>query len=142
MGVTVTVAVRDGVRVGGTGVRVGVSVDGSLPFLFTPAEARLVETLPGARRVFERILAIGHGGAHDAGAGGAAGDDTVSRFRALNLAHAEVLGDILGVEPLTVARVETILGKMDKIVAEFTERHVGAADEPLPDAWRFHPAVR
>jgi hypothetical protein len=109
---------------------VGVSVDGSLPFLLAPAEARLVETLPGARREFERVLAIGHGGTLDGAAGGAAaGDTAVARFRALNLAHAEVLGDILDIEPLTAARVATILRKMDTIVAEFASLFASRSED-------------
>ena len=108
---------------------VGVSVDGSLPFLLTPAEARLVDTLPGARRVFDQVLAVGHGGTVEAASGGAVRDETVDRFRALNLAHAEVLGDILDIEPLTVARVETILRKMDTIVAEFASLFGARSEE-------------
>jgi phosphohistidine swiveling domain-containing protein len=108
---------------------VGVSVDGSLPFLLTPAEARLVDTLPGARRVFEQVLAIGHGGTVEAAGGGAVRDETVDRFRALNLAHAEVLGDILDIEPLNVARVETILRRMDTVVAEFASLFAARSEE-------------
>ena len=42
---------------------VGVSVDGSMPFLLTPAEATIFEGCRGARRVFEQLLVFAHGGA-------------------------------------------------------------------------------
>lgn len=98
---------------------VGVSVDGSLPFELPETMATLVEGRPGARRAYDVLVATAHGGMREAPDKGPPGGDAVARFRAYNLAHADVLGDILDVAPLTVERVRTILTKMDGIVAEF-----------------------
>lgn len=97
---------------------VGVSVDGSLPFLLAPSEAALVMSCPGARRVFDCAVALGHGGTLERAAAGAS-DTAVTRFRDVNLAHADVLGEILDLAPLTVGRVESILAKLDRLVGEF-----------------------
>ncbi|MCU0255463.1 MAG: PEP-utilizing enzyme, partial [Vicinamibacterales bacterium] len=111
---------------------VGVAVDGSLPFLLPSAMAVVVERLPGARRVSDHVLVTAHGGtpdAQDAQDAPAGEGDAVARFRALNLAHAEVLGDILDIAPLDPARVHTILGKMDGIVAEYASLFAARSDE-------------
>jgi hypothetical protein len=108
---------------------VGVSVDDSLPLLLTPAEARLVASCPGSSRSFERVVAIAHGGTFGAAATGGPRDSAIDRFRAYNLAHAEVLVDILDIAPLTPERVERILGRMDHIAAEFVALFVERSDE-------------
>jgi len=41
---------------------VGASVDESLPFLFAPEEAPLIDVSPRARREFERLVVTAHGG--------------------------------------------------------------------------------
>lgn len=98
---------------------VGVSVDGSLPFDLFPAMVPLLEAVPGARRDYDRLVVVAHGGSAEGPEATPGGDALVDRFRASNLAHAEVLGDILDVSPLTPERVRTILRKMDGIVQEF-----------------------
>lgn len=108
---------------------VGVSVDESLPFLLTPAEARLVASCPGSSRSFERVVAIAHGGTFGGASTGGPRDSAIDRFRAYNLAHAEVLGDILDIAPLTPERVERLLGRMDHIAAEFVALFAGRSDE-------------
>jgi pyruvate,water dikinase len=108
---------------------VGVSVDESLPFLLTPVEADLLSGDPGARRVFERIVAIGHGGTCGRTERGDGGDDVIQRFRAYNLEHAEVLADILGTGPLTVERVRGIFARMDRITRDFVGLFADRSDE-------------
>jgi pyruvate, water dikinase len=98
--------------------QVGVSLDGSLPVMVSPAEAPLLEAIEGARRTSEPWVFVAHGG-RAAGDGEATGTDVVGRFRAYNLAHAEALADILDVSPLTREKVERVLGRMDRIVEDF-----------------------
>jgi pyruvate,water dikinase len=100
--------------------QIGVSVGGSLPFWVLPAEALLLESCEGARRVADRFLVVAHGGLPPEGRGSADAADPVPRFRAYNLAHAEVLGDILDVAPLTGEKVRRILAHMDRIVEDFS----------------------
>ena len=92
-------------------------------------------TLPGARRVFERnlVIAVGGGSAGD-GTGGStvaaapAAPDTLSRFRAYNIVHADLLNEILDVAPLTRRRLDGILEKMARLVADFDALFGGASD--------------
>ncbi|MCK6685130.1 MAG: hypothetical protein L6R30_22225 [Thermoanaerobaculia bacterium] len=97
-----------------------VSVGGSFPLLMRPAEALLVEDPPQVRRVFDRWLAVAHGGtlAHDVE--DASDDDPVNRFRLLNVRHADILGDFLDVAPLTAEKVRHVLQRMDGIVEDYT----------------------
>jgi phosphohistidine swiveling domain-containing protein len=99
--------------------RVGVSFDGSLPLMVSPAEASLLEAAASARRTGDVLVIVAHGG-RQAGGTDTKGSDTVGRFRAYNLAHAEALADILDVAPLTRQKVERVLERMDRIVEEFT----------------------
>jgi hypothetical protein len=107
---------------------VGVSVDDSMPFVVSPPEAALICACGGAKRVFQHVLAVGHGGSVE-DAGSRTGDPAIGRFRAYNLAHAGVLGDLLDVAPLTAERVETALGKMDHLTSEFVALFTGRSDE-------------
>jgi phosphohistidine swiveling domain-containing protein len=109
---------------------VGVSAGGSFPLLLTPAEAALVDGDPGIHRVFERWLVVAHGGALAREEPASAGPDPVNDFRSLNLLHADALGDILDVAPLTAVKVRRILERMDRIVDGFCALFTGqAADE-------------
>jgi pyruvate, water dikinase len=108
--------------------QVGVSLDGSLPLMVSPAEAPLLEAIEGARRTSEPWVFVAHGG-RAAGGGEATGTDVVSRFRAYNLAHAEALADILDVSPLTREKVERVLGRMDRIVEDFVALFAAHAEE-------------
>lgn len=98
---------------------VGVSVGGSFPLLLTPAEAALLSGVPGIHRVFERWLVVAHGGTLAGEEPVTAGPDPVNGFRSLNLLHADALADILDVAPLTVAKVQRILERMNRIVEAF-----------------------
>jgi pyruvate phosphate dikinase-like enzyme/PEP-utilizing family enzyme len=97
---------------------VGVSLDGSLPFMVSAWEAPLLERLPGARRVSETFLFTAHGGDRAGGDESASGG-AVSRFRDYNLLHAQVLAELLDVAPLGAGKVRRILGRMDAIVEHF-----------------------
>jgi hypothetical protein len=117
--------------------RVGVSVSGSVPLVLAPAEATLFENAPGARRASELLLIVAHGGTASAGVE-AAPADAVGRFRAYNLAHAEALAEILDVAPLTREKVERVLERMDRIVADFALIFASHAEECaiLPGLYR------
>ena len=108
---------------------VGVSVDGSLPFLLTPAEAVIFEGCRGARRVFEQLLILAHGGSLAEPSEQAGGRGPIDRFRTYNIAHAEVLADMLDASPLTAERVHGILARMDRIVADFVALFGERTDE-------------
>lgn len=98
---------------------VGLSLEGSFPLAVTPAEAMLLDACGPARRVWERFLIVAHGGsALDSG-----GDDpeasAVQRFRMYNVLHAELLGEILEVAPLTPAKVRRIVDRLEQVVGHF-----------------------
>lgn len=117
---------------------VGYSIGGSFPVLVHPAEASLFGGIEDARRTGEYFLFTGHGGL-PSDAGEVAGHgDMVSRFRSYNLAHSEVLADILDVAPLTREKVDRILAKMDSIVDDFVALFSAYAEECgiLPGIYR------
>jgi phosphohistidine swiveling domain-containing protein len=99
--------------------RTGVSVGGSLPFWVGPAEARLLESCGDTRRVGDCFLIVAQGGLPREGPPADGGEDPVPRFRAYNLSHAELLGDLLDVAPLSREKVERILERTDRIVEGF-----------------------
>ncbi len=105
----------------GAVARVAVSVGGSFPLFLTPAEARLLDGFKPARRLDSMILFTAHGGAVSAaGEQSPEGEaDPVGRFRSYNIAHAEVLGEILSVAPLSADRVERIVEIMDRVADDF-----------------------
>ena len=98
----------------------GVSLGGSFPFMVSPWEAPLLESLEGARRVSGAFLFVAHGGEREEGPKGGADDGPVARFRAYNLLHAEVLSDILDIAPLTGEKTRRVLGRMDAVVGHFS----------------------
>jgi phosphohistidine swiveling domain-containing protein len=116
---------------------VGVSLGGSIPLMVSPGEAPLLESCAQARRTGELYLFVAHGGLPSE-RGETTGADPVSRFRAYNLAHAEVLADILEVAPLSRERVGRILGRMDRIVEDFGLLFAAFAEECtiLPGLYR------
>ena len=113
---------------------VGVSLSDSFPFLLSDEEASLIAGLPGARRVFERHLVIAVGGGVAGGgnvvsaAASPAATDTLSRFRAYNVVHADLLNEILDVAPLTRARLDGILEKTARLVSDFEALFGGSSD--------------
>jgi pyruvate,water dikinase len=117
---------------------VAVRLGRSLPFMVAPSEAPLIESCPGARRISETTLFIAHGGALGAGIDAQGGEDPVARFRIFNLAHAELLVDILDVAPLTRDKVGRILARMDRIVEGFVALFTAHTEEcrVLPGLYR------
>ncbi|RPJ46990.1 MAG: hypothetical protein EHM19_03530 [Candidatus Latescibacterota bacterium] len=106
--------------------RIGIGVRGSFPLTVSPAEERLFGGAEGTHGVFRLFLFVCHGGDADGPRREEGGEDPVGRFRAYNLAHAEALADILDMAPLTGEKVRRILGRLDRIVGDFTalfERH-------------------
>jgi pyruvate,water dikinase len=114
---------------------VGVSLSDAFPFLLSEEEAPLILDLPGARRVFERRLVVAAGGGVAGGEGGrpgpagsASNPDVLSRFRAYNVVHADLLNEILDVAPLTRARLEGILDKTARLAEDFQALFGGSSD--------------
>ena len=91
----------------------------SLPLMFHPAEARLAKRCGDIRQSSDLFLAIAHGGMLAESRGTKEDVDPASRFRNYNLAHADLLADLLAVAPLTAERIHSILQRMDTIVGEF-----------------------
>ncbi len=108
---------------------IGVSIGDSIPFLVSPAEAQLIASCTGARRVSESFIFIAHGGLPVDQPGDHEQGSTVARFRAYNLAHAEVLADILDVAALTGEKTRRILSRMDEIVSDFTALFAAMSEE-------------
>ena len=114
----------------------GVSLADGFPFLLSDDEASLLEALPGARRVFERHLVVATGGADLRAASarpasGPAEPDTLARFRAYNVIHADLLNEILDVAPLTRARLDGILQKTARLVADFQALFGSSSDRAV-----------
>jgi pyruvate,water dikinase len=108
---------------------IGLSLAGSIPFMVPLEEAPLLETLAEVRRTGEAIVVVAQGGlplaSHEAtdSAGG------VARFRALNLAHAALLTDILDVAPLDRDKVLRVLDRMDHVVDDFVALFAARSEE-------------
>ncbi len=117
--------------------RVGLSVDGSFPLALSPSEAKLIESCAGVRRTWRRFLVLVHGGGVGGETPGVSADSPVRRFRAYNLAHAEALGEILSVEPLSKERIERIVTLSDRLVEDFVSLFSGFDEEAadLPSAY-------
>jgi hypothetical protein len=113
-----------------------VRVEGSFPFILHPRDARLVDqyvetTTVGGGWI---VAARGLDGSGTTTRGGAADPDPerIARFRRLSLDHAELLGELLEVAPITVERATAILLLLDRIVADhaalFTDIDPEASD--------------
>lgn len=108
---------------------VGVSVDRGLPFAVTPVEAAWLGSCVGARRLWDRFLVVARG-LTGAPVGRADGEDAaVRRFRDYNVVHAELLGLIIEVAPLTLAKVRQILSRLDRVVADFAVIFEGHSED-------------
>jgi len=118
--------------------RLGISVNGSLPFMVTSAEASLFAGSEEARPARDAFLFVAHGGLPYAPSTGGEGEDQVARFRTYNLAHAELLALILNLAPLTRDRVQEIVKRMDRIVEDFTALFAALSEECtiLPGLYR------
>ncbi|HOX26170.1 MAG TPA: PEP/pyruvate-binding domain-containing protein [Candidatus Krumholzibacteria bacterium] len=116
---------------------IGWSVDGSYPLLVTPAEAEILEQSGEGRRVWDRFLVIAHGGTAETGV--ARDEETVAvrQFRRHNLVHAELLGEILEVAPVTPAKVARILAGLDEVVTLFAALFAGHTEDAARVAERY-----
>ena len=99
--------------------QIKISIGKSFPFMVSPAEATLFKPVKEARPSGERWLFIAHGGLGGKGQETVRDDNPVSLFRLYNLAHAEVLAEILSLGPLTGEKIARILDLMDRIVSLF-----------------------
>jgi len=104
-------------------------VAGSLPLAVTPAEAGVLETGGSTRRLWDRLLVIAHGGSTARGAESPEEHAAVQRFRRSNVLHAELLGMILEIAPLTPARIGEILCRMDQVVELFADLFSAQAED-------------
>ncbi len=121
--------------------RVSLRRRDALPLRVRPEEAALFERRTGAQRGELQFLMVAHGAPPEALAGeaeeGPARESPAARFRALNIAHAEVLSEFLRVGALESDRVRATLERMAGIVASFLFLFSDAAEEcrRLPSVW-------
>jgi phosphohistidine swiveling domain-containing protein len=85
----------------------------------------------------EPRLVIARGGAPAALPSSDPDADAVARFRRYNVVHAELLGEILEIAPLTPARVRRILAGLDEAVALFTDLVAGLGEHVAEVAPRY-----
>ena len=108
-------------RIGGglsSDARTGIVIEGSFPFVVAPEHARLLRDALGAEPLWRRNLIVAQGGTPGVGTSPAS-EATVQRFRTYNLAHAELLDEILAVEPVDAAKASRILALLQRVVADF-----------------------
>jgi phosphohistidine swiveling domain-containing protein len=118
-------------RLGGglsSDARTGVGIGGSFPFVVAPEHARLLRDALGAEPLWRRHLIVAQGGTPGEGTARAS-EATVRRFRAYNLAHAELLDEILAVEPVDGAKALRILALLERVVADFVALFGAASDD-------------
>ncbi len=116
---------------------VGITISNSLPLFVSDCEAKIFEKAVDAKRISEFFLFTAHSGLPFEEITTEDGDKPVNLFRSYNLAHANLLQEILDVAPLTVKKVKNILGQMDKIVNDFVKLFSSHSDECsiLPDVY-------
>lgn len=98
---------------------VGLTIEGSLPLFVSDCEAKIFESSINAKRISEYFVFTAHGGLPFGTRAADETDKPVNLFRTYNLAHANLLQEILDVAPLTPEKVIRILKQMDKIVDDF-----------------------
>jgi len=99
--------------------QINISIGNSFPFIVSPAEATLFKSVKEARPSGELWLFIAHGGLGSEGQETVRDDTPVSLFRSYNLTHANILAEIVSLEPLTGEKITRILDLMDRIVSLF-----------------------
>jgi phosphohistidine swiveling domain-containing protein len=116
---------------------IGLSISGSLPLFLSDAEARLFEKSFDANRVSEFYLFTAHGGSPIESTEASESEKPVALFRSYNLAHANLLNEILDVAPLTAEKVKGIIEQLDKIVGDFVKLFQSYSDECkiIPDIY-------
>jgi phosphohistidine swiveling domain-containing protein len=108
---------------------IGLSVEGGFPVVVRPSEAAILESCRPSRRLWDRFLLIAHGGSSTEEEAGGDDSASVQRFRRYNVLHAELLGEILEIAPLTGARVGRILSRLDGVVELFTALFADQAED-------------
>jgi phosphohistidine swiveling domain-containing protein len=108
--------------------RTGIAVEGSFPFVVAPAHARLLQEALGVEPAWERHLVLAHGSTPGSGTE-LAPDETVQRFRGYNVAHAELLDEILAVEHVTEAKARRILALLERVVNDFAVLFASTSDD-------------
>jgi phosphoenolpyruvate synthase/pyruvate phosphate dikinase len=98
---------------------IGVTFDGSLPLYLSESEAILFEKSVKAERDSDFYLFTARGGLPLEANKADEGSKPVALFRTYNLAHANLLNEILDVAPLTRQKVKNIIEQLDKIVDDF-----------------------
>jgi len=116
---------------------IGISINGSLPLFVSDAEAKLFETSVDAERISDFFMFTAHGGLPIEAVSIDNAEKPVSLFRSYNLAHANLLQEILDVAPLTEQKVKRIIDQLDKIVADFIKLFKNYSEECtiLPDIY-------
>jgi phosphohistidine swiveling domain-containing protein len=107
----------------------GITIGGSLPVYVSDSEAKLFEDSCGAKRISGFYLFTAHGGLPFEAGLEDKDDKPVNLFRSYNLAHANLLQEILDVAPLTNEKVKSIIEQMDKIVSDFVRLFSSYTDE-------------
>jgi len=98
---------------------VRVDVPGSLPLMVSPEQALIFDGVKEVVVGGECVAAVTHGCSPSAPGHGGEDGDPVGRFRALNIVHAELLGEIMDMAPLDRAKIERIVGFMDTVVDQY-----------------------
>lgn len=109
--------------------RVRVSVGPVMPLFLSPSEAAFFERAGARVETDDTILIVTHGSDFPTPAGPEEHDDPATRFRLLNLAHAEILADFLTIAPLTPGRIHGMIDRMDRIVSHYVNLFSSFSDE-------------
>ena len=98
---------------------IGISINGSPPFMVSEVETPLLKKCKGAKRSSKMYFIIACGGQFSEKHGRLDKNGPISRFRSYNLNHAALLSDFLDIGPLTVKKVQDMIGRMDQIVKDY-----------------------
>ncbi|MCK9996956.1 MAG: hypothetical protein KAH56_11835, partial [Candidatus Krumholzibacteria bacterium] len=114
-----------------------VGIPGSLPLMVSPQQALLFSGMREVTVGDSCVVAVAQGCSMSAEEHDAGGDDPIGRFRSLNIVHAELLGEIMDLAPLDLAKIERILGHMDRIVEDYGTLFGAVSKEVriLPDVY-------
>jgi len=110
---------------------------GVFPLYVRPEEVKLFATDPAPVSAGPFHLVVAQGGIVARTDKHASRNDPVDRFRRMNIAHAELLGEILEVTPPKKAKILRIIDLMDFVVNTFSELFGELLEEYriLPDVW-------
>jgi phosphoenolpyruvate synthase/pyruvate phosphate dikinase len=116
---------------------VGITIKESLPLFVSDCEAKLFEASINAKRISEFYIFTAHGGLPYETDKSNDNTQPVTLFRSYNLAHANLLQELLDVAPLSVVKVKHILEQMDRIVSDFVNLFNSYSEECaiLPDVY-------